>query len=59
MRNFQARGMEHLARRLEAIGQFVPASIDEIAPDRMAKMGKMDPNLMGAPGVEPALDFRA
>lgn len=49
-------GVEHLARRCGNFFVMPGASVDEIAKDRMAKMGEVNANLVRASGVELALD---
>ncbi len=59
MRDFQAFSVEHVPRGRETVGERMRPPVNKVAPDRMAEMREMDPDLVRAAGVELAFDLRA
>ena len=50
------RGISGFLASVLARGGLAGAAIERIADQGVAQMGQMDPDLMGAPGLQPALD---
>src|SRR5450631_3298851 len=58
MSDLDARGVEHLARGIEAVERSA-AAVECVAPDGMSQMREMDTDLVGASGVEQTFDLGA